>query len=128
MEGYKIKQIMPLPENLTILRDWQDDNGKEMTRDMDFDDFAYCLALVVRPDGYEDVIPFGINDDGLEPDYEVVPTRMCPCCGKRMSAYRPVKRGLTLRYYCKNCGKDIDSSHWDYLLPCGSHINFSYSF
>ncbi|MCD8197820.1 MAG: hypothetical protein LUE24_11765 [Lachnospiraceae bacterium] len=118
MEGYKIKQIMPLPENMTVLRDWRDDNGKEMTRDVDFDDFTYCLALVTRPDGYEDVIPFGINDNGLGPDYEVVPARKCPCCGKRMSAYRPVRRGLELRYYCRNCGKDLDSEHWDYHLPC----------
>lgn len=117
-KNYKIKTIMPLPENMTVLRKWKDDDGREMMRDVDFADFAYCLALVTRPDGYDDVIPFGINDDGLEPDYEVVPVRECPCCGKKMSAYRPVVGGMRLRYYCCNCGKDLDSDYWDYLLPC----------
>ena len=104
--GYKdirLLQIMPLPENMTVMVVDTDDDDNVVMRDCVETSNCYCLALA--EDGGETVVyPYALTDwNGFDVRASIVPVRQCPKCGKRMQPHMEEGEGATLHYTC-DCG------------------------
>lgn len=105
-DGYKdirLLQIMPLPENMTVMVVDTDDDDNVVMRDCVETSNCYCLALA--EDGGETVVyPYALTDwNGFDTRASIVPVRQCPKCGKRMQPHMEEGEGATLHYTCA-CG------------------------
>lgn len=105
-EGYKdirLLQIMPLPENMTVMVVDTDDDDNVVMRDCVETSNCYCLALA-EDDGETVVYPYALTDwNGFDVRASIVPVRKCPKCGKRMQPHMEEGEGATLHYTC-GCG------------------------
>lgn len=88
MAGYndlQIKQMMPLPENMTVMALDVDDDDNIIMREASETTRVYCLVLVDDGKGNQFIYPYDLSTSGgIDVRANVVPVRNCPKCGKRM--------------------------------------------
>ena len=102
---YKIRQMMSLPENTTVMVVDTDKNDEVVMRDCIETSGAYCLVLVEDASGETMIYPYNLGSNGgLDVRGTVVPVRHCPKCGKRMRMTMEECDEATLIYGCMNCG------------------------
>lgn len=103
---YKIRQILPLPENTTVMVVATTRNDDVVMRDCIETAAAYCLTLVEDKEGKTSIFPYNLRrKGGLDVRGTVVPVRYCPNCGKRMHMTMEEGNVRTLAYDCKNCSR-----------------------
>lgn len=102
---YKIRQILPLPEDTTVMVVDTKRNDDVVMRDCIETSGAYCLVLVEDERGKTFIFPYNLGaNGGVDVRGTVVPVRHCQKCGKRMHMTMEEGDEGTLVYDCKNCG------------------------
>lgn len=102
---YRIRQVVPLPANMTVMVVDTDCDDNVVMRDFIETSGSYCLVLTENAEGKTDIIPFDLGSNGgLDLRATVVQIRNCPKCGKRMHMTMEEYDESTLYYDCKNCG------------------------
>lgn len=102
---YRILQMMPLPENTSVMVVDTDRNDEVAMRDCIETSSAYCLVLAEDAKGKTGIFPYSLGvNGGIDVRASVVPVRYCTKCGERMRMTMEECEEATLQYDCKNCG------------------------
>lgn len=87
-EDYRIKQMMPLPPEMTVMAVEVGADDRVVMRDCVETGQPYCLVLAEDGQGKSDVYPYDLScDGGIDVRGSVIPIRHCPKCGKRMQPH-----------------------------------------
>lgn len=113
-DDLQIKQMMPLPENMTVMALDVDDDDNIIMREAGETPRVYCLVLVDDGKGNQFIYPYDLSTSGgIDVRANVVPVRNCPNCGKRMHPVLPSDIG-SVSYTC-DCGhKEPDWPELEY--------------
>ena len=89
-DSLQIKQMMPLPENMTVMALDVDDDDNIIMREAGETPRAYCLVLVDDGKCNQFIYPYDLSTSGgIDVRANVVPVRNCKMCGKRMHPVLP---------------------------------------
>ncbi len=101
----KSLQMMPLPENMTVMVIDTDEDNNIVMRDAIETSRVYCLVLVEDAEGQRNIFPYDLSlNGGIDLRGYTIPIRKCPNCNKRL---RP--RMLAWQ------------DDYDYICDCGHH-------
>jgi len=105
--NWRIKQIIHLPENITVMIPMEDEFGRVFMTDVSALPLAYCLALCEDvKDGLTEVFPYDISE-GLNLKAECLPVRTCTRCKARMRIPFMISGDIsTAIYHCDNCNHE----------------------
>ena len=102
-DDIRLLQIMPLPENMTVMVVDTDDDDNVVMRDCAETSNCYCLALA-KDEGLTLVYPYELTDrNGFDIRASVIPIRYCHKCGRRLRPHMEEGEEATLYYTC-DCG------------------------
>ena len=89
-DDLRIKQMMPLPENMIVMALDVDDDDNIIMREAGETTRVYCLVLVDDGKGNQFIYPYDLSTSGgIDVRANVVPVRNCKKCGKRMHPVLP---------------------------------------
>lgn len=117
-QKFSIRQMMPMPENCTVMVTTKTKDGKTLWKGTDGMRFRFCLALVKNQNGEDSIRPYDLDNmaRGVATDTIIVPRRKCRNCGEEMLPYR-LDDEDEIRYICR-CGRDVaNEKEWNVLAP-----------
>lgn len=87
-EDFRIKQMMPLPSEMTVMVVDVNVDDRVVMRDCVETGQPYCLVLAEDSRGRSDVYPYDLScDGGIDVRGSVIPIRHCPKCRENETPY-----------------------------------------